>query len=252
MFLYAGHWLENIGRRRAWLLLLPFVLCFRGIMVTFSRGAYLAFALGVLGLAFFKRRSLVLAAVAGLALAVLNPWLLPAGIRYRLETTFETRSEPLGEYGSAPLEEDLDQSSASRLVIWRGALDMIETNPLAGVGFGRFPALITSYANVRRSVDAHNAYLITAAELGLPGLFLLLVNFAVLFWVARRVYRRHPDRFVHATALGFLGGLSGLLMANMFGSRLNTTEVAGYVWILAALMARADVELRGIPNQPSR
>ena len=39
--------------------------------------------------------------------------------------------------------------------------------------------------------------------------------------------------------MGFLGGLSALLMANMFGSRLNSSEVAGFFWIMAALMARA-------------
>ena len=252
MFLYASHWLENLRRRGAWLFLVPFALCFRGIMVTFSRGTYLAFALGVLGLALFKKRSLGLGVAAALALAALNPWLLPAGVRYRIETTFQTRSEPLGEYGGVALQEDLDESSAGRLVIWRGALEMIKANPLAGVGFGRFPDTITDYADLDRSVDAHNAYLITAAELGLPGLLLLLANFTFLFWIASRVYRRHPDPFVHATALGFLGGLSALLMANMFGSRLNTTEVASYVWILAALMARSDVELKPFSSRPSR
>jgi O-antigen ligase len=244
MFLFTGHWLENLRRRGAWLFLVPFALCFRGIMVTFSRGAYLAFAQGLLGLAFFKKRPLALAAAAALALVAFNPWLLPDGIRYRLDTTFETRSEPLGEYGGVALEEDLDASSAGRLVIWRGALEMIKAHPFLGVGFGRFVDTIVDYAELDRPRDAHNAYLITAAELGLPGLLLLLVNLTLLFWIANKVYRRHPDRFVHATALGFLGGLSALLMANMFGSRLNSTEVASYVWILAALMARAEVELR--------
>jgi putative inorganic carbon (hco3(-)) transporter len=243
MFLYAGHWIENRRRPRAWLLLLPFALCFRGIMVTFSRGAYLAFALGVLGLAFFKKRILAVVAVAALALVALNPWMLPAGIRYRLDMTTGHRSEPLDEYNSVSVD-DLDASSAGRLVIWQGGLEMVKAHPFLGVGFGRFPELITSYVTVDLKTvrDAHNTYMITVAELGLPGLALLLTTLASLFWVGNSVLRCHPDPFVHATALGFLGGLSGLLLANMFGSRLNTTEVASYLWILAALLARADLE----------
>jgi O-antigen ligase len=252
MFLFAGHWIENRRRPRAWLLLLPFALCFRGIMVTFSRGAYLAFAQGLLGLAYFKRRTLALVATAALALVAINPWLLPAGIRYRLDATFESQSEPLGEYSSVTVEE-LDSSSAGRLVIWQGGLEMVKANPFLGVGFGLFPDTIGSYTatELNKVRDAHNAYLITAGELGLPGFVLLLANFGLLFWVASAVYRRHPDSFFHATALGFLGGLSALLMANMFGSRLNTTEVASYIWVLAALMARADVDLRRKPSASS-
>jgi O-antigen ligase len=252
MFLFAGHWLQSIRRPRAWLLLFPFLLCVRGVMVTFSRGTYLALAQGLLGLAFFKKRILALAAVVMLMLVVLNPWLLPSGIRYRFDTTFQSRSEPLGEYGRAPLEEDLDKSSATRLVIWRGAVEMIKAHPILGVGLGRFGELITNYARLDHARDAHNAYLITAAEMGLPALSLFLATLAYLVWVANRVYRRHPERFVRATALGLLGGLSGLAMANMFGSRINAPEVASYIWILAALIARADLELKARPRHPSR
>ena len=252
MFLFASHWLQNVRRRRAWWLLFAFLLCFRGIMVTFSRGAYLAFASGLLGLAFFRKRILAVGAVALLALAALNPWLLPAGIRYRFGTTFQTQSEPLGEYGGVPLEEDLDKSSATRLVIWMGALQMVQAHPVLGVGLGRFSEMIVGYAELDRTRDAHNAYLITAAEMGVPALVLLLVTFGHFFWVANRVHRRHPDRFVRATALGFLAGLSGLLMANMFGSRVNATEVAGYVWVLAALMARVDLDLQRESRRSSR
>jgi O-antigen ligase len=245
MFLFAGHWIQRKSQPSAWLLLLPFLLCFRGIMVTFSRGAYLAFAQGVLGLAYYKKRVLALVATGALVFVALNPWLLPAGIRYRLDTTFESKSSSIDDIENARVE-DLDASSAIRLLVWQGGLQMVRDSPVFGVGFGQFPYVITNYVSAQQLGDvrdAHNAYLITAAELGVPALLLLLLNFGLLFWLANRIYKRHPDPFVHATALGYLGGLSALLVANLFGSRLNTTEVAGYVWLLAGLMARADVGL---------
>jgi O-antigen ligase len=252
MFLFVSHWLDNLRRLRAWLLLIPFLLCVRGIMATFSRGAYLAVAQGLLGLTFFKKWILAVAAVAVLILAVLNPWLLPPGVRYRFDKTVESRSEPLGEYGGVSLEEDLDKSSSDRILIWKGGLLMVREHPVMGVGLGRFGALIRNYAPLDRARDAHNAYLITAAEMGIPALLLFLAILAYLFWVSNRVYRRHPEPFVKATALGFLGGLSGLLMANMFGSRANAIEVTGFAWILAALIARADLELKSQRRRSSR
>jgi O-antigen ligase len=248
MFLYAGHWLENLRRRRAWLFLALFALAFRGIMVTFSRGAYLAFGLGVLGMAFFKKRRLAVLAVAAIAFAALNPWVLPAGMRQRLGATFRSQPTLLTDDSPAALQNELDTSAATRIVIWNAALQMITDHPVFGVGFGRFQEVVVQYADLGSAKDAHNAYLITAAEMGLPALVLLLLSIATLFWVGRRVCRRSTDPFMRATALGFLGGLSALLMANMFGSRLNSTEVTSYLWLLAALMARADLRLADLED----
>lgn len=246
MFLFAGFWLERMNRPKAWWLLAPFLLCFRGIMVTFSRGAYLAFAQGLMGLAFFKNKALFVLACLGIGFALLNPWILPEGIRYRLETTFKDQNQLASPYatGIEDLQQELDPSAGLRLVIWQGAMDMIKERPWLGVGLGRFQREIMEYAPLDRPRDAHNAYLITAAELGVPALAFFLITVLMMFRITRTVYRRHADPFIRTTALGFLGGLSGLLMANMFGSRMNTSEVSGYFWILAALMARAHLWTR--------
>jgi O-antigen ligase len=243
MFLFAGFWLERIRRPRAWWFLVPFLLCFRGIMVTFSRGAYLAFAQGVLGLTFFKNKLFFFLAVGALAFVVLHPSILPPGIRYRLDSTFRPDTQLTDAYGTGGVASELDKSSAVRLVVWQGALQLIGQEPVLGVGFGRFQDRIREFTG-DKYIDAHNAYLIMAAEMGLPALFFFLLIIGMLFRITSVVFRRHPDPFVRATALGFLGGLSGLLMANMFGSRINTTEVSGYFWILAALMARAHAWVR--------
>ena len=239
MFLFTAFWLERMNQLKSWLLLIPFGLCFRGIMVTFSRGAYLAFAQGCLGLAFFKNKLLFLLATGAIVFAVFNPWILPPGIQYRLQSTFKSQTELTDPYGTAELEEGLDASSANRILIWKGAQQMIQEHPWTGVGLGRFSSQIGQYMQQVRWYDAHNAYIITAAEMGIPALILFIVMILVIFWITYVVYTHHPDPFIRATALGFLGGLSGLLMANMFGSRLNTSEASGYFWVLAALMARA-------------
>ncbi len=239
MFIYAALWLENMAKVRSWLVLLPFLVCFRGIMVTFSRGAYLAFATGVLGITFFKNKILFALTCGAIVFVLLNPYLLPPGIRYRLESTFKPKTQLVDPYNPESAEGVLDKSSAMRLLIWKAALGMVQKHPFVGVGFGEFKNALEHYSDEVHQIDAHNAYVILTAELGIPALVFFLTMLAMLMWFTGQVYYHHPDPFIKATALGFLGGLSGLLMANMFGSRLNSVEVAGYFWILAALMARA-------------
>jgi len=251
MFLFAGFWLQHLRRGRAWLLWLPFLLCFRGIMVTFSRGAYLAFAQGVLGLTYFKNKALFALAVGAIAFCIVNPSVLPEGIRFRVESTFKSKAELTSVYGIRHLEEEVDRSAAIRLEIWKATIEMIKDHPWAGISFGRFQNHLHLYLDLGKQMDAHNAYLIVAAEQGIPALVLFILVLLVLYRVTVVVYRRHPDPFIRATALGFLGGLSGLFMANMWGSRVNTTETSGYLWIMAALMARAYLWARDQAPQPS-
>ena len=238
MFLFAAFWMMNWTRVRYWLLLLPFGLCFRGIQVTFSRGAYLAFAMGGVALAFFRNKFLWVAVSCLLAFAVLNPWVLPKGIAQRLQSTVQ--DEQVSDvYGDPGILNSLDASSAHRLEIWGGAVRMIAEHPLTGVGYGVFPYLIHSYAPNIQQMDAHNSYLIIAAEMGVPALLVFLWILIVIGWKTRWLYRHAQDPFFKAMALGWLAGLAGLLVANMFGSRLHSEEISAYFWILCALIMRA-------------
>ena len=89
MFLFASFFLCNAGKSRYWLLLIPFLICFRGIQLTFSRGGYLAFFTGALALAFFRKKALFALGIFILIFALLNPAFFPKGIMYRLLSTFK-------------------------------------------------------------------------------------------------------------------------------------------------------------------
>jgi len=239
MFLFIGFFLTYFPNLRYWLLLIPFLICFRGIMVTFSRGAYIGCAFGGIAINFFKSKVLFMLTLTLLIFAILNPVLLPAGIKERMSSTF---------FGEKVFVTDIDEirdtSAQSRIIIWKGAVQMIKDNPLFGVGYGLFPHMIPRYASVGY-VDAHNTYLILGAEMGLPALILFLIILFIMIKNALWVYRKSEDKFLKSFALGLLGGLFGLLVVNMFGSRLNSEEVSSYFWIYAGLiMATVNMEKR--------
>src|SRR3989338_8827390 len=113
---------------------------------------------------------------------------------------------------------------------------MIEDHALLGVCFNQFEANVSHYWAVRKTEDPHNAYLLVGGELGIPGMLALFWILWCMFVYARRLYRKTSDPFSKALALGYLGGFFGLLVSNMYGSRLNYAEVTSYFWILTALM----------------
>jgi hypothetical protein len=252
MFLFLGFLLLNLKNIKSWALLIPFLICLRGIQVTYSRGALMAFAFALTAVTFFKNKTIFLVLCLGMLFALLNPQWLPGGMRYAIDRTskYEGRSfEEILDMESGPkseveiwkgaYEDSLDTSSAVRLEIWRGALQMIKDNPFWGVGYGVFPYAISMYTPGIGEMDAHNTYLIIAAEMGIPVLLVFVLIILFLFRNTFWLYTRIEDKFIKAIALGMLGGIAGMLVANMFGSRMESEEVSAYFWVLAGLMIRA-------------
>ena len=242
IFLPFGFFLMNMNRFRYQLLLIPFLIQFRGIMVTFSRGGYIAFAFGLYAITWFRSKALFVVLLAATLFSFFNPILLPPGIRYRMSQTF-TKPVSYTEAISAPeiAEESRDGRARSRMEIWKGALRMIKEQPFFGVGYGLFFPLMRYYWIGGYSMDAHNTYLIIAAEMGIPALIIFLIIIFMTIWNTYRLYSTTKDPFAKALALGYLGGLFGLLMSNMFGSRLDSQEVSSYFWILTALVMRLQI-----------
>ena len=234
MFLFLGFFLAYFPNLKYMLLLIPFLITFRGIMVTFSRGAYIGCAFGGMAITFFKSKFLFVGVLSLLIIGLFNPAILPSGIRNRMGSTF---------YGekviSADLQEIKDESASNRINIWKGAVAMIKDEPIFGYGYGTFPYIIGNYAPNLPSIDAHNTYLIVAAEMGIPALLIFLLIIFIMIKNARWLYLKSKDKFVRAFALGMLGCLFGLVMVNMFGSRLNSEEVGAYFWIYAGLIMAA-------------
>ena len=69
-----------------------------------------------------------------------NPQLLPDSVRDRFGQT-GTEGQMIGE----GVEDQLDKSSAERLNLWRGGLNMIRQHPVLGTGLKSFARLAPIY-----------------------------------------------------------------------------------------------------------
>jgi len=247
MFLFMALFLTYPKRLFGWLLLVGFLICGRGMMATFSRGAYAAFAAGMLATCGVRNKWLFVVATAIGIFALANPSLLPQGVRYRMNMTVtKGHSISVEEDLAQELEHNLEPSAARRVVIWEGAQRMIQDHPFWGVGYGAFPTFLPHYVEPRALgqqlyVDAHNTFFMVATEMGLPTLAIFLSVLAVVGYYAWWLWRRGQDRTLRAMGLGLVGGLAGLVVSNLFSSCMNAEEVVGYFWILCGLAMRAIV-----------
>ena len=110
-----------------------------------------------------------------------------------------------------------DGSANYRLIVWNNTLELLKQQPVLGHGAGSFPNMYGAVLNVNQADPsfgkdvqirrAHNDFLQTAVELGLPG-FLLLVLFAggVLVMALRLMNAQRTDleQFVVFAASGAL------------------------------------------------
>jgi O-antigen ligase len=116
------------------------------------------------------------------------------------------------------------ESSDTRLALWRAGLRMVEAHPVTGVGLGNFKWVVSRYDAPGESLGnvAHNTYVEVAAELGIPGLVLWLGLLASTFRALTRIRRRTRDvpaaDLVHRAALGLQAGMVAFLVATFFVS----------------------------------
>ncbi len=236
--LLLGVFIYNAHKIRSWIFMVFYLLCARGAHVTYSRGTWLAFGVGAVFITLLTRsKKLVIPGIFLVGLVVLNPSILPESITSRFRSTFTNEQT----YLEQSVEEKVEKSASDRIIIGTGALKMIKQNPFLGFGFGVFPYFIMDYSEIGGRRDAHNTYLRIAAEMGVPALLVFLSLLTIVFTTTFWVFRHSKDNFFKGCSVGFLGSIIGLMVACMFGSRMNSLEISGQFWIIAALMQRLKI-----------
>jgi tetratricopeptide (TPR) repeat protein len=187
------------------------------LFYTGSRGSGVALGCSVLWMAFLyfskKYKLKIRAAVTGLSI-IAGLFLI---VMYTFPSVTNTiRLKALAEY---------------RLIAWRNSVEMIKDQPLSGFGIGNFKIFYPAYSRsavIDGAIDttrylgrAHNDYIQTAVEQGLPGLvlFLLLIGYGVLMtW---RLLKKTDDYPQLLIIIGLSGGLIGFMVVAFFSFPLQ-------------------------------
>lgn len=146
-----------------------------------------------------------------------------------------------------PLESALGTFSTLnyRQALWPWAVTAIGDFPFTGVGLGAFRQVVFRFYPITMTPDpdvghAHNIFLQTALDVGLPGLVIygaiLLVASAVGWRVARRDVGFRP------VALGLLAGLMGLHVFGLADALVLGSKMGLVFWFALGLLAAMNKE----------
>lgn len=151
-----------------------------------------------------------------------------------------------------------DTTGSGRQVLWSGAWTSVKERPLLGLGYGSFKgqsndlvlrtpgASLTQFRLKPTGEEAHNAYLGTLAELGIPGLALFL-GVLVSTWRFLNATARRARVLGEPVIARSAGALTLSLVGWAVASIFLSSETSRPLWIivglslaLAKLLARAE------------
>ncbi len=212
-----------------------------GILYTQSRAGALGFLIGGITTSLFSRRMFIFLPVFLLVFGVISvssPDILQK-MTERFESTVVSEQSVSSDVGS---EGEFEVSAATRIIIWRGALNMIYDHPL-GVGFNQFRNRMLEYCRLPIAYDTHNFYLRVATEFGIPS---FLVFFVMLISLTRESLSQFRARLKAEPLLsvGMVGCMAAIWFQNFFGTRFIDLGLMGPMWIGIAgvsSMTRSDM-----------
>lgn len=189
------------------------------LVLTSSRGGWIGFAFSALVFILLIEKRLLLSLIP-----------ITLGGLFLLPDTIINRILSIGNLA--------DSSNAYRITMWEITLDIIKDHWLAGVGFGHLPFKQTfeTYIRTMPTFHAHNTYLETAAEMGIPGLVAFLLFLFVLFKYGIKELIRQDDRYIRVMAAGALSGLAGVLFHGLVENILYLPRIIFTFWIMVSLV----------------
>jgi putative inorganic carbon (hco3(-)) transporter len=248
-----------IGRKNGPLVqatLLGLVVLFAfAIMMSYTRAAWLSLiaALCVYLLIRFKIRFryLLVVGVIGLVYAALS-W---TQIMHSLEkNNAEHATENMDERIESMANITTDASNLERLNRWYCAVRMFEERPVLGWGPGTYamvyaPFQLESFktiisTNSGNRGNAHSEYLGPLSEQGFPGLILMLILVAYIFYTAINLYIRMPEGDTRLTVLLLTLGLVTYFVHGILNNYLDTDKATVPVWGFTAIIVMLDLKYK--------
>jgi O-antigen ligase len=208
---------------------LPWLVSLVGLLATYTRGAWMGFAAGVLALLPMTRKGRWLL-LGGLIVVGLTVLVGPQHLRER----FLTMGNPD------------DPTVKERVYMWRSGLSMWRQHPMLGLGPGGVKREYASYALPeavkKRTGHLHNTPLQILVERGLLGLAAWLWIWVAFIAKGLGLLRRLPEQAARERALvvGSLAAIVGFLVAGLSEYNFGDSEVVMVAWALVALPWLAD------------
>ena len=149
-----------------------------------------------------------------------------------------------GQFTEAAAEEITGSLALkSRPEIWARAYRMLQDHPYTGIGLDTFPKVLSArYPTFQIRPEssqtiphAHNLYLQTALDLGLPGLMCFLALHMIVGWMLIQSWRNAHSPFMQTAAVGLFLGLVAQLLYGWVDCIALGQKPSIFFWVTLAL-----------------
>lgn len=199
---------------------------------SFSRKMIFAVAglTGALAIILSLARGSWFGSLAALGIVVIGGWFVLSSTAERKKYLLATGAgvmlgaiflAPFGARIYERLTADDDGSAAIRLPLLEVAKEIIEDNPLVGIGLNNYRQTMTRYDKTGIFVSqifpnpVHNVFAHVAAEVGIPGAILFCLLILTAAFINLRTMIGTGDRLRYALALALLAGLAAWIISAM-------------------------------------
>lgn len=217
-----------------------------GIALSFSRGAWLGIAAGLVVMLMVTARRVPFLRIGLLVIVALV--LVGGGMRYApaaLKDRYQQLVNQVHVFDSRDVTVTPQNFAAvERMEHWQTGVGMFKSSPLVGIGIGnftkRYPDFYVHSGFPISEGHAHNYYIHALAETGLIGLATYLTMMGTGLVVCFRAARRAPDGLGRVIGVGALGVTVAVMVHNVVENlhvlNLNIQLLA--VWALAVIALR--------------
>ena len=200
--------------------------CCACLVFTWSRGAWLGIILAMLiFLLVYSRKTLVLC-LCGLFALPFAPLVLPSSIMNRITS----------------IGDVTDSSTSYRVNIWKASVKLLHDYAFTGIGVGNaaFKKIYPKYSlpGVESAPHAHNLFLQTGIETGIPGLIVLLLIFFILAQSCITFFMKSDAGRAHKlTVAALFAGIIGVMLQGMTDYIWYNYRVYLMFWCMVGLCA---------------
>lgn len=225
------------------------------LYLSYSRGSWIALLIGLLSYWMLRKRFLFPAFVGFIFLVVGSVFWLRSNDRF-LKFSNDYRTTVFHSDFKQHLIATYklkDLSNAERVYRWVAGVRMVPENWMTGTGPTSFysqyksytvPAFKTYVSDNKEQSTVHNYFLLVAIEQGLPGVLLLVMLLASVFWYAQKVYRQASEKFWKVVAATIASIMVMQCTVNFLSDMIETDKVGSVFYLCIAALIVADIKTR--------
>lgn len=243
--LLIHHFTQDLRKRK--IIKVGISIALLGLFFSYSRGAWLALLVGMVGYYLIKKNILgktILIGIVTIAISLIvlinNNWFMQFAPEHD-ETIFH-------ENFSAHLNATIglkDISNAERFHRWIAGIRMVAEKPWTGFGANSFynnyqpytaAAFKTWVSNNPEHSTVHNYYLLLALEQGVPALILFAGFFIYLLLQTQQLYHQFQQNYFRQIALALGVLLIMIASLNFTSDLMETDKIGGLFWLATGML----------------